>query len=189
MNILYCNLIDIKTDINYLINNFNENNIIIIHNKFNNIYKLLNILPNEFDNYADITNNNLCILYNTKKLKLFNFDNNENYQILFFGTIGFSDEVSNNNIIIINMIIYNNILFIKILLSIKNIKNYKIILISNFNKYKSTKINYLLYKNFNFTIMNKIYDNIYVNMNNIKSIKYLNDNITYYELLFPTITD
>ena len=180
MNILYYNLKDINTDINYLINNFNENNIIIVHNKFNNnIYKLLNILPNEYENYADITNNNLCILYNTKKLKLDNFSNKENYQILIF----------NNNIIIINMFIYNNKLFIKMLLSIKNIINYKIILISNFNKDISTKINYILYNKFNFIIMDNIYDNIYVNINNIKSIKYLNDNIIYYELLYSTITN
>ena len=180
MNILYYNLKDVNTDINYLINNFNENNIIIVHNKFNNnIYKLLNILPNEYENYADITNNNLCILYNTKKLKLDNFSNKENYQILIF----------NNNIIIISMLIYNNKLFVKILLSIKNITNYKIILISNFNKDISTKINYILYNKFNFIIMDNIYDNIYVNINNIKSIKYLNDNIIYYELLYPTITN
>ena len=180
MNILYYNLKDVNTDINYLINNFDENNVIVVHNKFNNnIYKLLNILPNEYENYADITNNNLCILYNTKKLKLDNFNNNDNYQILIF----------NNNIIIISMLIYNNKLFVKILLSIKNITNYKIILISNFNKDISTKINYILYNKFNFIIMDNIYDNIYVNMNNIKSIKYLNDNIIYYELLYPTITN
>jgi ParB-like chromosome segregation protein Spo0J len=40
------------------------------------LYEKLEKLPNNFDNFADITNNNLCMLYNTKKIKLLAINNN-----------------------------------------------------------------------------------------------------------------
>ena len=173
MNIIYYNLHDNKSDINLFIDNYNDNNIIIIHNKNNNnITKFLEKLPQEFDNYADITHNNLSMLYNTQKFKLIKFDNNNEYQVFIF----------NNNLIIISILNFSSLLFVNILLNIVNIKNYRIILISNFNKKKCNKINYTLHTTFNFEFMNNYYDYIYDNKNNILSIKQLNNNIILYQL-------
>jgi len=175
MNIIYYNFNnnDNKSDINLFIDNYNDNNIIIIHNKDNNnITHFLEKLPQEFDNFADITHNNLSMLYNTQKFKLIKFDNNNEYQVFIF----------NNDLIIISILTFSSSLFINILLNITNIKKYRIILISNFNKKKCNKINYTLNTTFNFDYMDNYYDYIYDNKNNIINIIQLNKNIILYQL-------
>lgn len=167
INILYYKIIDNNYDITDIINNISNNYLIIINNKNNyNINKLIDKLPNDFDNFADITNNNLSLLYNTKYLKLISFISNEKYQLFMF-----------NNFIIINMLDFISDIFINILLKINNINNYRVIIISNFCKKKSKKINLCLHKFYNFKLINNIYDKIYDSNDNIILYKILNENL------------
>ena len=172
LNILYYNLNNNNNDIIEIINNLCNNYIIIIHNKYNyNINNLINKLPDDFDNFADITNNNLCLLYNTKHIKLKYIDNAIDYQLFIF-----------NNIILINMINFISNNFINLLLKIKNINNYRLIIISNFNKNKSNKINLYLHKEFNFKLLKSHFDYIYDSDDNILSYNIINNNLFFIKL-------
>ena len=113
----------------YIVNkicNLINTHIILINTK-SKINNILEMLPYEFDNYADITNNNnLLILYNTSHIKvIFRFITNE--FILFIiknKLIIFINEINLKLIKIIKKIIKlinnNNILITNIILNINN---------------------------------------------------------------------
>jgi hypothetical protein len=70
--IFYINDISINNEISIVnkICSYNNINIILINTK-SDVSKILNILPSNFDTFADITNNNnLLILYDTKNIKV-----------------------------------------------------------------------------------------------------------------------
>ena len=84
-----------------IINNLNNEEFILIKTKLN-IEKILYMLPSIFDDYADITNNNnLLLLYNTKKYKIRFKKINNNYLFLIIDTylIIFIHEIINESLI------------------------------------------------------------------------------------------
>lgn len=128
-------------------NNSNEKNIVDIICNYNNkdiffintncnIDKILNILPLNFDNFADISNeNNLLILYNTKIFKVIYRSISKDYIIIIINNlliIFHSDNKINNKFInIINKLIklvnLKKIFISKIYLNI-SLNNNKLIL-------------------------------------------------------------
>jgi len=59
-----------KNIIDDILNLPNNNYIISIYNNNINFIKILNMLPKQFDDYADLSNNKILILYNTLKYKI-----------------------------------------------------------------------------------------------------------------------
>ena len=122
-----------------IIDNLNNINFFFIKTDCN-INNILNKLPPKFDNYADIHNNNLLILYNTQNNKVqYRLIKNEFILIISLKKL----------IIFINNIITNELInIIKKLIKLKNMRNIYIdeiyININNINNYLSNISNKII---------------------------------------------
>jgi len=160
---------------------YNNNNYFIAlqnTNKNNYLEKIINLLPPEFDNFADLYNKekNLVILYNTEYNKLLyhkDFIINNNYiqivcfkEIFIFINILFCDNYKKFLQYIYNIL---NKLSKKI-----NVCNYKIIINGNFTNHINKKLNF---------IINNIYNKKQSDYKHIINYIKLNDLIYYGELL------
>jgi hypothetical protein len=184
-----------KEIIDILIEKYNNNNsfFIILQNYNDNInlQTILNMLPDQFDNFAEIfnKNKNLVILFNTKYNKiLFKEDlkiDSDNYiQFLCFF----------ENIIIINIL--NNLNYTLCLIKIYkfitkiskkiNLDNYRFIIVGNFTNTIYNKLKLILIKFINISDDNiSTYDNLYDSLNNVISYEKIpneNDILIHAEL-------